>query len=91
MKLNIIFQESKSSFTGYFAMKIIPKIIAKILIATGIYKFMFKSYAKYHSKTLKSLLDELTDDEELKTVLSYCWGDYGKKLLCLSQNQDLDF
>ena len=70
-------KESKSSFTGYFAMKIIPKIIAKILIATGIYKFMFKSYAKYHSKTLKSLLDELTDDEELKTVLSYCWGDYG--------------
>ena len=49
------------------------------MIATGIYKFMFKSYAKYHSKTLKSLLDELTDDEELKTVLSYCWGDYGKK------------
>ncbi|CAC5387414.1 RETSAT [Mytilus coruscus] len=70
-------KESKNSFTGYFAMKVLPKRVVKLLIATGIYKFMFKSYAKFHGKSLKSLLDELTENEELKAVLSYCWGDYG--------------
>ncbi|CAG2206158.1 RETSAT [Mytilus edulis] len=80
--------ESRSSFTGYFAMKVLPKRVVKLLIATGIYKFMFRSYAKYHGTSLKTLLDDLTDNEELKAVLSYCWeimivlsycwGDYGK-------------
>ncbi|XP_071180472.1 all-trans-retinol 13,14-reductase-like isoform X2 [Mytilus edulis] len=69
--------ESRSSFTGYFAMKVLPKRVVKLLIATGIYKFMFRSYAKYHGTSLKTLLDDLTDNEELKAVLSYCWGDYG--------------
>ncbi|XP_063448838.1 all-trans-retinol 13,14-reductase-like isoform X2 [Mytilus trossulus] len=69
--------ESRNSFTGYFAMKVLPKRVVKLLIATGIYKFMFRSYAKFHGKSLKSLLDDLTDNEELKAVLSYCWGDYG--------------
>ncbi|XP_052073278.1 all-trans-retinol 13,14-reductase-like isoform X1 [Mytilus californianus] len=70
-------KESRNSFTGYFAMKVLPKRVVKLLIATGIYKLMFRSYAKFHGKSLKSLLDELTENEELKAVLSYCWGDYG--------------
>lgn len=45
---------------------------------------MFRSYAKYHGTSLKTLLDDLTDNEELKAVLSYCWGDYGKA--CVTVN-----
>ena len=34
-------------------------------------------FFKQSQRTLKEVLDGLTDNKELKAVLAYCWGDYG--------------
>ena len=38
----------------------------------------FTNYFKYASKTLQQVLDEITDNDDLKAVLSYSFGDYGE-------------
>ncbi len=58
-------------------VKILPLFVARFLIATGLINLM-TSYYKYAHKSLADTLDELTDNMELKSVLSYCFGDYGE-------------
>jgi all-trans-retinol 13,14-reductase len=36
------------------------------------------SFFKLARRSAKDVLDELTDDADLKAVLAYCWGDYGE-------------
>ncbi|KAK3084149.1 hypothetical protein FSP39_009012 [Pinctada imbricata] len=62
---------------GYVALKMAPKWLAKLLVITGLYKLIFKPYAKYSTLTLRKALDDMTDDDELKAVMCYIWGDYG--------------
>ena len=52
-------------------MKIIPKWLAKILLFSGLFGYVFKVYMKYHQFSIQQVLDKLTDNEELKAVLSY--------------------
>ena len=33
---------------------------------------------EYYTRSLSDVLDELTDDQELKAVLAYSYGDYGR-------------
>ncbi|KAJ8312461.1 hypothetical protein KUTeg_009834 [Tegillarca granosa] len=69
--------KSKSAFTGFFALKMFPKWLARLLTQTGIYNLMFKAYLKYFKISLKEVVDDLTDNEELKAVFCYIFGDYG--------------
>jgi len=57
-------------------VKVIPKWIVRLLIATGLIHLM-TGYFKLSRRTLKEVLDEITDNANLKAVLSYSWGDYG--------------
>lgn len=59
-------------------LKLLPKWLARLLISTGLFNIVFKSYAKFGRITLKKVLEELTEDEELKGTLSYIFGDYGR-------------
>ena len=58
-------------------VKVLPKWIVRILIATGLIN-VITSYFKLARRTLKQALDDITDDADLKAVLSYCFGDYGQ-------------
>eukprot|EP00105_Crassostrea_gigas_P002156 XP_011414585.1 PREDICTED: putative all-trans-retinol 13,14-reductase [Crassostrea gigas] len=72
-----LLRESRNFFEGYFVLKLLPKWLARLLISTGLFNIVFKSYAKFGRITLKKVLEGLTEDEELKGTLSYIFGDYG--------------
>ncbi|GFS02439.1 all-trans-retinol 13,14-reductase [Elysia marginata] len=70
--------DASPSFFGVVLLKVLPWPIARLLVATGLYKILFKCYRKrYTERTLQEVLDELTDDSKLKMILSYICGDYG--------------
>jgi all-trans-retinol 13,14-reductase len=69
-------QVADRAFDGIIIMKFLPLWLVKILISTGLYRIFFKCF-KYTEKTLQQVLDELTNDQDLKATLSYICGDYG--------------
>lgn len=76
-KLMQYFKDCKEFMDGYFVLKFLPKWIVGILTYTGLYSKLFKSYSKYVSVTTKEILDRCTDNEELRAVVTYIFGDYG--------------
>ncbi|KAK3758726.1 hypothetical protein RRG08_012392 [Elysia crispata] len=70
--------DASPSFFGVVLLKVLPWPLARLLVMTGLCRVLFKCYRKgYTEKTLQQVLDELTDDKQLKLVLSYICGDYG--------------
>jgi all-trans-retinol 13,14-reductase len=57
---------------NFYMQKALPKI-AQFFTSP----FMNKPFQKFYSQTTKQILDELSDNEELKAVLSAQFGDYG--------------
>jgi len=57
---------------GYFGAKALPGPAAAV---AG--PFMRRGFLRHASRTVAEVLDELTDDELLKTVLTTQYGDYG--------------
>lgn len=54
-----------------------PRWLAKFLVSTGLINLL-TDFFKYSKRTVKEVLDELTDNKDLKAVLAYNFGDYGK-------------
>ena len=65
---------------GFFALKALPYWLGRILVFTGLIH-LFTDFFKMAKRTLTEVLDELTDNRDLKTVLGYSFGDYGR---CMS-------
>ena len=61
---------------GLAMVKILPVLVVRILIATGLIHLMTGFY-KYAHRSLSDVLDELTDNMELKSALAFSFGDYG--------------
>ncbi|KAK6968364.1 all-trans-retinol 13 14-reductase isoform X4 [Biomphalaria glabrata] len=71
-------KDASASMFGLSLLKILPCYIARFLVFTGLYKLVLKCYRRgYTDKTLQEVLDGLTNNKELKLVLSYICGDYG--------------
>ena len=62
--------------TGYVALKLMPEWLATFMIKTGIAEWMTKFF-KHSKRTVSEVLEELTDNKDLQTVLAYNFGDYG--------------
>lgn len=60
----------------YWALKFIPLTLAQLLAKSGLLKFIFPVF-KHLDESVESHLSQLTDNIELRAVLSYCFGDYG--------------
>ncbi|XP_013411802.1 putative all-trans-retinol 13,14-reductase [Lingula anatina] len=69
-------KQTRLNFQGYMQSKGMATWLAKFLVKTGLLKFTTK-YFNYSQKTLRDALNELTDNQDLKAVLGYCFGDYG--------------
>ena len=78
----LVQQAVRKSVESFASLKVMPKRLAKFLISTGLVNLL-TDFFKYSKKTLKEVLDELTDNKELKAVLAYNFGDYGEFLLLL--------
>ena len=62
---------------GVFLLKLLPRMLCQFLIFTGII-YWITDYFKYSQRTLADVMDELTENKDLRAVLSYCFGDYGE-------------
>ena len=71
-------------------LKLLPKGIVKFLLKTGIVNVLTKFFY-FSKKTLQEVVDELTDNETLKAVLCYSFGDYGKCIKGLIYAQTIYF
>ena len=77
-KYKKLISEASASFFGIVMMKFMSKIIVNFLVKTGLYRLVFSCWRKgFTETTVQQVLDKLTDNEELKVVLSYICGDYG--------------
>ena len=59
-------------------LKCLPKVLVKFLLVTGLMQRAFPAL-KYLKKTVSQVLDEITSDKELRAILSYSFGDFGKQ------------
>ena len=57
-------------------LKLLPRWFSRVIVSSGILKRMAPDLA-YCTKSISQVLNELTDNQELKTVLAYSSGTYG--------------
>ncbi|PFX24730.1 all-trans-retinol 13,14-reductase-like [Stylophora pistillata] len=72
-------KDVRKSMPGYVAFKLMPEWLAKFMFTTGIADWMTKFF-KYSKRSVAEVLEELTDDKDLQTVLAYNFGDYGVRV-----------
>ena len=60
-------------------MKTLPLWLTKLFIKTGLIN-VFTDFFKYARKSVKEVVDEHVRDDDLKAILAYNFGDYGKAL-----------
>jgi all-trans-retinol 13,14-reductase len=71
-----LLREARGKTMGMVMVKVMPKWIVRILIATGLINLL-THYFKLARRSLQDVLDELTDNADLKAVVAYSCGDYG--------------
>ena len=64
---------------GYVAFKLMPEWLATFMFKTGLADWMTKFF-KHSKRSVSEVLEELTDNKDLQTVLAYNFGDYGKSI-----------
>ncbi|XP_041350179.1 all-trans-retinol 13,14-reductase-like isoform X2 [Gigantopelta aegis] len=65
------------NYLAPYVIKFMPLGFATFMVRCGLYNLMFRNYFKYSQVTLETILNSVTDNAELKGVLSYVSGDYG--------------
>ncbi len=61
-------------------LKFLPPWFSRLLIGSGLLQWLVPEL-QYYRRTLSEVLGELTSNQELKAVLAYSFGDYGKSQL----------
>jgi all-trans-retinol 13,14-reductase len=69
--VELLFAVNKSSKT-FYTKKVLPEFMRMITAP-----FMSQEYEKFAQKTTKDVLDAISDNDDLKAVLSAQFGDYG--------------
>lgn len=59
-------------------LKFLLKWLFRLLIFIGLFNIVFKFYVKFGRIILKKVLEGLIEDEELKGIFFYIFGDYGR-------------
>merc|ERR1711953_797142 len=58
-------------------LKILPLWLVKLILASGTLQFVTNIFRPEYKMTIKELVEGLTMDKDLQTVLLYCWAAYG--------------
>eukprot|EP00088_Acartia_fossae_P016828 TRINITY_DN1947_c1_g1_i1.p1 TRINITY_DN1947_c1_g1~~TRINITY_DN1947_c1_g1_i1.p1 ORF type:complete len:627 (+),score=164.25 TRINITY_DN1947_c1_g1_i1:50-1930(+) len=66
--------EKNSQLHG--AMKLLPHWLVKLAIKLGATRF-FNNYHEIYMERTMDVVNRLTKNPELRTIFTYCWGDYG--------------
>ena len=80
--MTCILQDTHQHYVRLLMLKMLPLPLVKLLVKTRIFQMIFGRFMAVINRTIKDALDDLTDNEELKNVLTYFgYLDLGK---CLS-------
>ncbi|XP_077979087.1 all-trans-retinol 13,14-reductase-like [Glandiceps talaboti] len=71
-----LLKECRKSMMGHVMTKTLPPWLASIMSSTGLINWM-TPFFKFSQRSLQDVLEELTDNKDLQTVLAYSFGDYG--------------
>jgi len=66
---------SKSSMV-HGILKVLPLWFVRSLLWIGCYK-LISFWNQTYAESTRSVVDRLTANKELRTIFTYCWGDYG--------------
>ena len=59
-----------------FVLKLLPRWLSRLLIKLGVLGYFMPVLSEFY-RPLSEVLDEITDNRELKAVMAYSFGDYG--------------
>ena len=72
-----ILKQIRKSMKFVFLLKVLPLWLVRFIIASSLIKKMAPALS-YFKRSLADVLADLTDNNELKAVLAYSFGDYGE-------------
>jgi len=72
-----LLQASSKTSTIHGVLKLLPLWLVKIILLTGILKYITNIFNPEYTVSTLELVNGLTTDLDLRAVLMYCWGDYG--------------
>ena len=61
----------------YITYAIIPRWVSKMALGLGLVNKVSWLFSGDYVKTLQSVVQRLTKNKDLQTVLCYAWGDFG--------------
>merc|ERR1712055_873822 len=73
---DLLAASSKTS-TIHGAMKMVPLWLVKIVLMSGLLKYVTNIFRPEYTISTLELVEGLTSNKDLQAVLMYCWGDYG--------------
>ena len=72
-----LLKASSKTSTIHGAMKMVPLWLVKIILMTGVLKYVTNIFRPEYTISTLELVEGLTSNKDLQAVLMYCWGDYG--------------
>ena len=73
---DLLAASSKTS-TVHGVMKMLPLWIVKLVLLSGILKYLTNIFRPEYTVSTLELVEGLTSNKDLQAVFMYCWGDYG--------------
>jgi len=72
-----IISTCKKSSMVHGILKLVPLWLVRIALTFGILRLFTNFYGKANLTRTSDLVNSLTENRELRTLFTYCWGDYG--------------
>ena len=70
-------QVTKPAFAIQFALKLAPLWLVRLVVACGALRLLTNLHRPEYTQTALGLVEGLTRNKDLQTVMMYSWGDYG--------------
>lgn len=72
-----ILKQIRKSMMFTFLLKVLPRWLVRFLISSSLLRRLVPALT-FFQKSLSDVLNDLTNNQELKAVLAYSFGDYGE-------------
>jgi all-trans-retinol 13,14-reductase len=73
-----LIHKAASSWRNPFLVKaMLPPFLTKIVVRSGLVRFLCRDYCKYASLPLSQVVHSLTTNPDLRAAMCYNWGDHG--------------
>ena len=77
MNITSFLKRHFKSLQRAIVFKMVPRPVVRALRWSGLLALLTRDYHGFSKRTLQEVVDSLSDNQDLKAVLCYNWGDYG--------------